>query len=124
MPVQGQTFIVAKGPAVPAGGAVVLTFSGLPHQPLWPRNLALALAAMILAAGTWSAMRARAQTPADADRRRKLEARRDRALAELTSLEEQHRAQSIEPGRYAARRRELVAALERLYADLDGEAAA
>ncbi len=124
MPVQGQTFIVAKGPAVAAGGAFVLTFSGLPHAPLWPRNLALALAVMILAAGTWSAMRARSRTPEDADRRRKLEARRDRALAELTSLEEQHRAQSVEPARYAARRRELMAALERLYAELDGEAAA
>ncbi len=124
MPVQDQTFIVAKGPAVAAGSAITLSFSGLPHQPLWPRNLALALAGLILAAGTWAVLRARPLTADEADRRRRLEAKRDRAFAELTALEEQHRAGAVAPDRYAERRRELVAALERLYAELDGEAAA
>ncbi len=44
MPLQGETFIVGKGPAVPAGDTIALTFTGLPHQPVWPRNVALALA--------------------------------------------------------------------------------
>ncbi len=124
MPVQGQTFIVAKGPAVPQGSPIRLSFSGLPHQPLWPRNLALGLALVILAAGTWAVLRARPLTADQADRRRRLENKRDRTFAELTSLEEDHRAGAVDPDRYAARRRELVAVLERLYAELDEEAAA
>lgn len=124
MPVQGQTFIVAKGPAVPQGGVITLTFSGLPHQPVWPRNLALALAGSILAIGAWVGVRGRRMTADEAGRRRRLEARRDRTFAELSLLEEQYRAGTIANDRYAAMRRELVTALERLYAELDGEAAA
>lgn len=124
MPVQGQTFIVAKGPAVPAGGRISLEFSGLPHQPLWPRNVALALALAILAAGVWTFLRTPRLSPGDVERRRRIEARRDRLFAELASLEDQHRSRTVDPERYAARRGELVAGLERVYAELDGEAAA
>lgn len=124
MPVQGQTFIVGKGPGLPAGGTISLRFSGLPHPPLWPRNLALGLALSVLAAGAWAAFRGRPVPPQEEERRRRLEARRDRLFAELAALEEQHRAKSIETAPYAERRREIVSALERLYAELDGEAAA
>jgi hypothetical protein len=124
MPVQGQTFIVAKGSGIPAGGTISLTFTGLPHQPVWPRNVALALAGAILAAGVWASVRGRTNTPGEVDRRRRIEARRDRLFADLVALEEQHRARTIDADRYAARRRDLVAALERLYAELDEEAAA
>jgi hypothetical protein len=123
MPLQGETFIVAKGPAVPAGQTVSFTFSGLPHQPVWPRNLALVLAVVILAAGAWGSTRL-GKPAADDERRRRLDAKRDRLFTELTSIEEQHRQQSIDPDRYASRRAELMAALERLYAEMDGEAAA
>jgi hypothetical protein len=123
MPLQGETFIVAKGPAVAAGQTVSFTLSGLPHKAVWPRNLALALAVVILAAGVWGSTRSGKSAPDD-ERRRRLEARRDRLFGELTSIEEQHRQESIDPERYAARRAELVAALERLYAEMDGEAAA
>lgn len=124
MPVQGQTFIVGKGPAVAAKGTLAITFSGLPHQPLWPRNVALTLAGVILLGGLWGAMRRRKPTPGEVDRRRRLEAKRDRLFVELVAIEEQHRARTIDAERYAARRGELVAALERLYADIDEEAAA
>ena len=60
----------------------------------------------------------------DQDRRRRLDAKRDRLFAELASIEEQHRENTIDPERYAARRRELLAALERVYAQIDDEAAA
>ena len=123
MPLQGETFIVAKGPAVAAGQTVAFTFTGLPHQAVWPRNLALALAVVILAAGAWGSTRSGKSAPDD-ERRRRLDAKRDRLFAELTSIEEQHRQQSIDPERYASRRAELMAALERLYAEMDGEAAA
>ena len=124
MPVQAQTFIVGKGPAVPAGGTIAITFSGLPHQPVWPRNVALALAVTILAGGVWAGLRARKPTAGEVDRRRRLDAKRDRLFTELVGLEEQHRAGTLAPDRYAMRRTELVAALEQLYAQIDDEAAA
>src|SRR4051812_47315821 len=124
MPVQAQTFIVGKGPAVPAGGTIAITFSGLPHQPVWPRNLALGLAVTILAGGLWASVRARKPTAGEVDRRRRLDAKRDRLFTELVAIEEQHRAGALAPDRFAIRRSELVAALEQLYAQIDDEAAA
>jgi len=124
MPLGGETFIVGKGPAIPAGQVISFTFSGLPHQPVWPRNLALTLALAILGAGVWGSMRRGAAKQADDGRRKRLDARRDRLFAELMLLEEQYREHTIDPERFAARRRELVTALERVYAQLDDEAAA
>jgi len=124
MPLGGETFIVGKGPAIPAGQVMSFTFTGLPHQPVWPRNLALALALAILGAGVWGSMRRGAAKQADDGLRQRLDARRDRLFAELMSLDEQHREHTIDPERFAARRRELVTALERVYAQLDDEAAA
>jgi len=124
MPLQGETFIVGKGPAIPAGQVIAFTFTGLPHQPVWPRNLALSLAVAILGAGVWASVRRGSGKPGDDERRKRLDARRDRLFGELTSLEAQHREHAIDPERYAARRRELLTALERVYAQLDDEAAA
>lgn len=124
MPLQGGTFIVAKGPAVAAGQTISFTFTGLPHQPVWPRNLALALAVAILGAGAWGSARVGKRAAADREGRRRLDAKRDRLFTELTSLEAQHRDGAIDPERYASRRRDLMAALERVYAEMDDEAAA
>ena len=123
MPLQDQTFIVAKGPGVKAGDTLALRLSGLPHQPTWPRNVALGLALLIFAGGVWGTWRSDKPAPAE-NRRRRLEATRDRLFAELESLEEQHREHSIDPDRYVTRRRELVSSLERLYAEMDDEAVA
>jgi hypothetical protein len=91
---------------------------------MWPRNLALALAAAILIAGAWGSLRRAPVSPEADTRRRKLEGRRDRLFADLTALEERHRAGQVDPRRYADQRRDLVTALERVYAELDEEAAA
>ena len=124
MPVQGEMFIVAKGPTIPAGQRLSLTLTGLPHHATWPKNLALALAAAILGAGVWASTRTRTRAPEEQARRKKLDARRERLFAELAAVEQQHRDRTIDAERYASRRKELVAALERVYAELDGEAAA
>jgi hypothetical protein len=124
MPLQGETFIVGKGPAIPAGRVMSFRFTGLPHQPVWPRNLALGLVLAILGVGVWASVRRSAGTQRDDAHRKRLVARRDRLFAELTSIEEQHREQTIDADRYTERRRELLAALERVYAQLDDEAAA
>jgi hypothetical protein len=123
MTAEGQTYIVGQGPAVKAGDAVTFTFTNLPHEPVWPRNLALALVAIILGGGVWGSLRARTRPAADDTRRNRLEARRTQLFAELTSVEHEHRAGRLDPTRYAARRGELLSALERVYADLDHEAA-
>jgi len=52
---QGQALIVGTGPGLSAGQALTLEISGLPHHALWPRNLALALAGVIVATGLWGA---------------------------------------------------------------------
>jgi len=124
MPVQGEMFIVAKGPGIAAGQPFSLTFTGLPHHATWPRNLALVLAVVVLGAGGWASTRPTKPAAEEQARRKRLGTRRERLFAELTAIEQQHRDHSIDPERYAARRKELVAALERVYAELDGEAAA
>ena len=44
---------------------------------------------------------------AEDERRKRLDAKRDRLFAELTAIEEQHRDSTIDPERYASRRHEL-----------------
>jgi len=124
MTADGQTYIVGQGPALNAGDVVTFNFTGLPHAPTWPRNLAIGLAVVIFAAGAWGSVRRGTAAAAVLRRRRRLEDRRDRFFKELTSLEEQHRAGELDAPRYAVKRREIVSALERIYAELDEEAAA
>jgi hypothetical protein len=124
MQAEGQTYIVGQGPALKAGDTITFNFTGLPSQPTWPRNLALGLAVAVLGAGAWASTRSTKPAAEEQVRRKRLDTRRDRLFAELTALEQQHRDRTIDPERYAARRIELVAALERVYAELDGEAAA
>lgn len=122
MPAEGQAYILAQGPGLKAGETVVFNFTGLPYAPVWPRNVAVAAAILILLLGAWGSTRA--ASGAAARRRGSLEAKRDLLFTELTRLEEEHRRREIDPDRFAARRRELVADLERVYADLDEGAAA
>ena len=51
----GQTLIIGAGPGLAAGQTLALEISGLPHKAVWPRNVALALVAIIMAAGLWAA---------------------------------------------------------------------
>jgi len=54
----GRPMIVGTGPGLTAGQQLTLQISGLPNRPAWPRNLALALAAIIIVAGLWGAFSA------------------------------------------------------------------
>jgi hypothetical protein len=119
----GQTYIVGEGPALKPGDTLTLAFTGLPAAAAWPRNLALALASVILLAGAWMAARPRRDVDGAA-RARQLQAKRDRLFGQLTDLEQQHQRGAVDPARYAERRRELVSALEQVYAELDEQAAA
>jgi hypothetical protein len=123
MPANGKVYIAGRGPAVDANRTLTFTFSGLPHHNTWPRDIALGLAFLILAGGAWSAFKGGAKGAGAQDRRRKLETRRDGLFDELTALEGGHRQGLVDPERFAARRRELVAALEQVYAALDEDVA-
>jgi hypothetical protein len=123
MPAEGNLYIAGRGGAVRAGDVMRFRLSGMPHHSTWPRNLTLALVASILVAGAWAAVRPGAVLSRQADQRRQLEGSRDRLFDELTALETSHRDQAVDAERYTERRRELVLALERVYAALDDEAA-
>jgi hypothetical protein len=120
----GETYILGEGPALRAGDTIRLDLTGVPHEPIWPTNLAIGLAVIILIAGVWGSTRRSGTDSALATRRKKLESKRDRLFNDLTSLETSYRERRVPAEQYTARRRELVARLEQVYAELDEEAAA
>ncbi len=120
---EGQAYVLGQGPALKAGDTITITLTGLPHEARWPRYLALALVVGILLGGAVLARGKGAGTDDEA-RRRKLHAERDRLMGQLAALEEQHRQHAIDEDRYASRRHELLASLERVYEQLDEGVAA
>jgi hypothetical protein len=123
MPANGKLYIAGRGPALQANQTLTFAFSNMPHYSTWPRDLALAVAVLILAGGAYSAFRGGSRRAAEQDRRRELEVRRDQLFDELTALEGERRQGASDPAQYGVRRRELVTALERIYAALDDEVA-
>ena len=109
----GTPFLLASGPAVPSGGTVTIQLANLPAHSPAPRNVALGLAAAIIAFGGWMAFGGRRTAK---DPRPQLVARRKALLAEVTALETRRRA-----GREVdeARRERLLAELEHIYGELD-----
>jgi len=120
---QADTYLLGQGGAIDAGGRLAFAISGLPHHPVWPRNVALGLAALVLLAGVWASARPARAVAAEEARRQKLMARRDKLFAELAGLEAQ-RARGLDEARYDAQRSALVEALERIYVELGEDLAA
>jgi hypothetical protein len=58
---QGRPLILGSGPGLSQGQSLHFEIAGLPHRPAWPRNLALALAGFLVAAGLWAALTAPAR---------------------------------------------------------------
>ena len=114
------TYIFGAGPRVVAGSTFTFELNGLPHHSRVPVNLTLALAMVILAVGAWGAA-GPAETHEAATRRRALEARKAKLLADLVKIERQHEVGKIGATKRETRRRELFAALERIYRELDEE---
>ena len=85
-------------------------------------ELALLLAAIILAAGVWGATRGGRTVPPSA-RAVQLQSRRDKLFSDLAALDAQKRQGTVDPRTYASRREQLVTALEDLYAGLEREVA-
>ena len=120
MTAQGEAFMAATGAAVQAGQPIVLTIDDLPHHSSAPRWLALSLALAIAGIGVWVGARPGDQA-ARASERSQLIARRERLFKDLVRLESERRQGRGDASRYAARREELVTALEHVYGALDGE---
>jgi hypothetical protein len=55
---QGHPMIVGSGPGLTAGQTLSFQIEGLPHRPVWPRNLALALSGLLVVVGLWGALTA------------------------------------------------------------------
>ena len=108
------TYIFAAGPRVVAGSTFTFELTGLPHHSRVPVNLTLALAMVILTVGAWGAA-APVKTHKTADHRQSLEARKQKLLADLVRIEKQREAGRIGATKHETRRRELFAALERIY---------
>lgn len=119
MTASGETYIAATGPAVAAGRPITIALDGMPHRSAAGRWTALTLALAIVLAGVWASTRPEDRAARLAERKR-LIARRDKLFGELVRLEREHRQGRGDRGRYAARREELVGALEHLYGALDG----
>jgi len=121
VPAEGKTYVLGNGPAVPAGRAVTLELTGLPHRETWPRNVSLVLAVAILGVGAWMAF-GRSSEDGTAARRRDLERQRDRLFADLLALEQANRSRKVDADVYADRRADLMRTLERIYGELDSPA--
>ncbi len=111
----GQVFIMGTGGRLNAGDTLVLNLSGMPAHSQWPRDVALAAAALVFGVGIWMALSpAAARASADA----RLESRRERLLADVVSLERARRQKPLGAAEQARLER-LKSDLEKVMAALD-----
>ncbi|MEQ1868414.1 MAG: hypothetical protein ABL961_00125 [Vicinamibacterales bacterium] len=115
--VQGTPVIIGAANPIAAGTPITLNISGLLYQSSTPRFVALGLALAIAVAGMLASLR-RVDVSAQSAAAQKLAGRREKLMQELTRLEQDHRRGTVEESRFAARREELMSALERVYAAL------
>ena len=120
-PVAEGSYIAGTGGKIPAGQVFAIEVGGLPHHSVVPSSIALALAVMMVVGGVWASTRRADETNARAAERKKLLARRDRLFHDLIRLEHDRRNGRADDRRYAARREEIVAALENVYGALDSD---
>jgi hypothetical protein len=121
MPAEGEIFIAGTGGPVEAGRPIELTVDGVPHHSQAPRRIALLLASAVIGGGAWFAWRPAADATTRVAERTRLVARREKLFNELARLEQDRRSGRADERRYAARREELVAALEQVYGSLDDD---
>ena len=111
----GAVFIMGTGGRINPGQELVINLSGIPAHSPTPRNLVLALAALIFAAGAWFAFSpAKAQQAQDAT----LRARKEKLLNEVVALERKRRQKTL-TAQEEAKLQRATNELERVIAELD-----
>jgi hypothetical protein len=115
--VNGRKYWVMPGTAVPPGGVITFTVTGLPSIDHTGRVIAAVLAVALMLAAVAFARRPRDEARrAAVSERDRLTARREALFAELVAVERQSRAGAL--GATPERRRDLVAKLEGVYQQL------
>jgi hypothetical protein len=115
----GTPFIMATGGRLNAGDTLILNLSGLPAHSHTQRNAALAAAVVIFGIGAWFALSpAKAHAALDA----KLQARREKLMNEIVTLERKRRQKPLS-GANQAKLERLTSDLERVVAELDSASA-
>jgi hypothetical protein len=109
-------FVMATGGRLNAGDTLSITLSGLPHHSTMLRDVGIGTGALILLIGLWAAF---SGPTAHRIHGQELVKRKEKLLAELVTLEEQHRQHRIDERRYVSRRQSLVTQLERVMGELD-----
>ena len=113
----GTPFLMGMATRIEQGQPLTLSLTGLPHHGMWMQRIALVLGFAILAIGAWAAF---SRPPQGQDERKKaLEAKREKLFADLAGLEAQHAQGRVDATRYAGRKAALLAQLERVYGELD-----
>jgi hypothetical protein len=115
----GKVYALGNGGALAVGTPLTVTLSHLPHHSGIPRVIALGLAGAVLLLGVWLAAR-----KPDVPDARNLGDRREQLLKELTQLELRRRDGTVNPEKFATRRRRLMADLEQIYGALDATSGA
>lgn len=121
---EGQVLLVAHGSATPASTPLEVKIEGVPTHPVWARYLAVVVAALLLLGGAYGAVTGPERAAQKSAAARQLEGKREKLLSDLATLEQKHRSGSVSDSQFDSRRAEIVDALERVYGDLDGSAAA
>ena len=116
-PSDGQVVIAGMGGTIPAGKAIALSLTDLPHHSSVPRYTAVTLASLVVMGGVWAATRKQDGASVEAERKR-LVARREKLFGELVKIERERRG-GRKDERSAARREEIMAQLEHVYGALD-----
>jgi hypothetical protein len=115
--VNGKKYWVMPGTAIPPGGTMSFTVTGLPTTDHTGRTVAAILAIALMLAAVAFARRPGAVAPRPGgNERERLTARRESLYAELVAVERQARGGAV--GATPARRQELVGKLEAVYRQL------
>jgi hypothetical protein len=112
----GAPFLMATGARLNAGETLTITLSGLPHRSTIVRDIGLGVGVLMLLVGLWAAV------SGPRERRHQLQEltkRKDKLLADLVALEEQHRQHRVDERKYVSRRQALMTQLERVMGELD-----
>lgn len=112
----GTPFLMAQGSRLNAGDTMTITLSGLPHRDRTVRNVGIGAGVLILLVGLWAGITGQRASRSHAG---ELVKRKEKLLADLVALEEQHRLRKVDERKYVARRQALVTQLERVMGELD-----